>query len=111
MFGFHASLPRIKRRQPKPDNRMSASKIEGEKDDHEPKEKEQKLDPGAVFSYVPNSQSEFRFKTVLTFRLVRNRKKIQTTRSTSRVKRTLTTSQIDQVLIKMQRHLQLHRLC
>ena len=55
VFGFHASLPRIKRRQPKPDVRLSVTKMEGEKDDHEPKEKEQKLDPGAVFSYVYSS--------------------------------------------------------
>ena len=69
VFGFHASLPRIKRRQPKPDNRMSASKVEGEKDDHEPKEKEQKLDPGAVFSYVP--KASFFFKGDENFKILK----------------------------------------
>ena len=53
VFGFHASLPRIKRRQPKSDIRSSVSKVDDDdKDFDEPKDKERKLDPQAVFTYV-----------------------------------------------------------
>ena len=51
VFGFHASLPRIKRRQPKSDIRSSVSKVDDDKEDFdEPKDKDRKLDPQAVFT-------------------------------------------------------------
>ena len=58
VFGFHASLPRIKRRQPKQadigKNSSKSDAADKEDDFDEPKDKERKLDPQAVFSYVSN---------------------------------------------------------
>jgi len=63
VFGFHASLPRIKRRQPKQES-SAKSKLASEadkEDDDEPKDKERKLDPQAVFSSESEEESDDMF--------------------------------------------------